>query len=75
MTLARHFPAPGLLAPAVLRVQAFLELPLVIFGFLTACRWFGVFDRARRLVWAGLDHVDRHVLPDRVVAAQPVHRR
>lgn len=51
MTLARHFPAPGLLAPAVLRVQAFLELPFVIFGYLTACRWFGVFDRARRLVW------------------------
>jgi hypothetical protein len=49
--LARHFPAPGLLAPTVLRVQAFLELPLVVFGYLTACRWFGVADRARRLVW------------------------
>jgi hypothetical protein len=49
--LARHFPAPGLLAPTVLRVQAFLELPFVTFGYLTACRWFGVFDRARRLVW------------------------
>lgn len=51
MTLAGHFPGPGLLAPTVLRVQAFLELPFVIFGYLTACRWFGVFDRARRLVW------------------------
>jgi hypothetical protein len=50
--LARHFPLPGLLAPTVLRVQAFLELPFVIFGYLTACRWFGVFDRARRLVWS-----------------------
>jgi hypothetical protein len=49
--LARHFPAPGLLAPTVLRVQAFLELPFVIFGYLTACRWFGVFNQARRLVW------------------------
>jgi hypothetical protein len=51
-TLARHFPAPGLLAPTVLRVQAFLELPFVIFSYLVACRWFGVFDRARRLVWS-----------------------
>jgi hypothetical protein len=49
--LARHFPAPGLLAPTVLRVQAFLELPFVTFGYLTAGHWFGVFDRARRLVW------------------------
>lgn len=49
--LARHFPAPGLLAPTVLRVQAFLELPFVIFGYLTVCRWCGVFDQARRLVW------------------------
>jgi hypothetical protein len=50
-TLARYFPAPGLLAPSVLRVQAFLELPFVIFAYLTVCRWFGVYDRARRLVW------------------------
>jgi hypothetical protein len=49
--LARHFPAPGLLAPTVLRVQAFLELPFVVFGYLTACRWFGVLERARLLVW------------------------
>jgi hypothetical protein len=38
--LARQFPDPGLLAPTVLRVQAFLELPFVVFAYLTVCRWF-----------------------------------
>jgi len=33
--LARQFPDPGLLDPTVLRVQAFLELPLVVFAYLT----------------------------------------
>jgi hypothetical protein len=50
---ARHFPAPGLLAPSVLRVQAGLELPFVVFAYLTVCRWFSaeVYRRALRLVW------------------------
>lgn len=38
-TLAEHFPAPGLLAPSVLRVQAFLELPFVLLAFGTVMRW------------------------------------
>lgn len=38
--LSRRFPAPELLAPSVLRVNAFLELPFVIFAYLTVCRWF-----------------------------------
>ncbi|UGY93256.1 hypothetical protein [Streptomyces gobiensis] len=37
--LAVHFPFPELLAPSVLRVQAFLELPFVIFAFLVVLRW------------------------------------
>ncbi|MEU3461171.1 hypothetical protein ABZ721_14590 [Streptomyces sp. NPDC006733] len=37
--LAAHFPAPFLLAPSVLRVQAFLELPFVLLAFATALRW------------------------------------
>lgn len=37
--IARWFPVPRLLAPTVLRVQAFLELPFVVFGYLTVCRW------------------------------------
>ncbi|MEU8342256.1 hypothetical protein SAMN05443665_102397 [Actinomadura meyerae] len=37
--LAEHFPAPGLLAPSVLRVQAFLELPLVLLAYATVLRW------------------------------------
>jgi hypothetical protein len=37
---ARHVPAPSLLAPTVLRVQAFCELPFVVLAYLTACRWF-----------------------------------
>ncbi|HEX8006625.1 MAG TPA: hypothetical protein VF482_09390 [Trebonia sp.] len=51
--LARQFPDPGLLAPAVLRVQAFLELPFVVFAYLTVSRWFsaGAYRMARRLVW------------------------
>jgi hypothetical protein len=51
-TLARHFPYPGLLAPSVLRVQAFLELPFVVCAYLTVCRWFSgpVYRAARRLV-------------------------
>ncbi|MFC8447781.1 hypothetical protein [Kitasatospora sp. NPDC057223] len=36
--LAAHVPAPGLLAPTVLRVQAFLELPFVLLAFATVLR-------------------------------------
>jgi hypothetical protein len=52
-TLARHFPSPGLLAPSVLRVQAFLELPFVVLAYLMVCRWFSPFAyrRARQLAW------------------------
>ncbi len=51
--LARGFPDPGLLAPAVLRVQAFLELPLIVFAYLAVSRWYsaGAYRAARRLVW------------------------
>ncbi len=38
-SLARHFPAPELLAPSVLRVQAFLELPFVLTAFAAVVRW------------------------------------
>ena len=52
-TLARHFPSPGLLAPSVLRVQAFLELPFVVLAYLIVCRWFSPFayGRARQLAF------------------------
>lgn len=54
--LARHFPAPDLLAPTVLRVQAFLELPFVLFAYLTVLRWLdrGLYRRVADsvLVWA-----------------------
>ncbi|MGW4805429.1 hypothetical protein [Kitasatospora sp. NPDC004272] len=33
--LAAHLPAPGLFAPTVLRVQAFLELPFVLLAYAT----------------------------------------
>ncbi|MEU0603476.1 hypothetical protein ABZ484_35430 [Streptomyces sp. NPDC006393] len=38
--LADGFPAPELLAPSVLRVQAFLELPFVLLAFAAVLRWF-----------------------------------
>jgi len=38
--IARHCPVrPTLLAPSVLRVQAFLELPLVLLAYASALRW------------------------------------
>ncbi|MFJ9871115.1 hypothetical protein [Streptomyces sp. NPDC101165] len=46
--LAGHFPAPGLLAPSVLRVQAFLELPFVLLAFATVMRWLDA-DLYRRI--------------------------
>jgi hypothetical protein len=51
-TLARLFPFPSRLAPSVLRVQAFLELPFVVFAYLTVCRWFSAtaYRAALRLV-------------------------
>ena len=52
-SLARYFPVPELLAPSVLRVNAFLELPLVLLGYLIVCGWFSpwTYERALRLVW------------------------
>jgi hypothetical protein len=38
--LAAAFPAPHLLAATVLRVQAALELPLIVLAYLTVCRWW-----------------------------------
>lgn len=53
---AERFPMPGLLAPSVLRVQAFLELPLVLLAYATVLRWLdrGLYRRLARswLVWA-----------------------
>ncbi|MFE1880372.1 hypothetical protein [Streptomyces diastatochromogenes] len=37
--IAGSFPAPELLAPSVLRVQAFLELPFVLLALATVVRW------------------------------------
>ncbi|MGH3389045.1 MAG: hypothetical protein ACRDOO_09225 [Actinomadura sp.] len=51
--LARHFPAPELLAPTVLRVQAFLELPFVLLAYVTVLRWLDR-DLYRRVAGAGL---------------------
>ncbi|MGW1892673.1 hypothetical protein ACWCP6_20915 [Streptomyces sp. NPDC002004] len=49
-SLARGFPAPSLLAPCVLRVQAFLELPFVLLAFATVLRWLdtGLYRRVVR---------------------------
>ncbi|MGW5250387.1 hypothetical protein ACWEQN_42850 [Streptomyces sp. NPDC004129] len=48
--LAEHFPAPEVLAPSVLRVQAFLELPFVLLVFATVLRWLdrGLYRRVAR---------------------------
>ena len=48
--LAAHVPAPELLAPSVLRVQAFLELPFVLLAFATVLRWLdgGLYRRVAR---------------------------
>lgn len=51
VALADHVPAPWLLAPSVLRGQAFLELPFGILCYLLVARWFGVEAAARRLIW------------------------
>ncbi|MGW3768631.1 hypothetical protein [Actinomadura verrucosospora] len=54
--VAERFPAPELLAPSVLRVQAFLELPLVLLAYVTVLRWLdrGLYRRLAHswLVWA-----------------------
>ncbi|MEU6279074.1 hypothetical protein [Streptomyces sp. NPDC047028] len=49
-SLARDFPAPWTLAPTVLRVQAFLELPFVLLAFATVVRWLdaGLYRRIAR---------------------------
>jgi hypothetical protein len=51
--LAESFPAPDLLAPCVLRVQAFLELPFVLLAFATVVRWLDG-DLYRRLARSAL---------------------
>ncbi|MGW7358054.1 hypothetical protein ACWGI0_15840 [Streptomyces sp. NPDC054802] len=51
--LAEVFPAPELLAPSVLRVQAFLELPLVLLAFATVVRWLEA-DLYRRIARSAL---------------------
>jgi hypothetical protein len=50
---AEGFPAPALLAPSVLRVQAFLELPFVLLAFLTVVRWLDA-DLYRRIARSAL---------------------
>ncbi|MFI0374390.1 hypothetical protein ACH35V_41580 [Actinomadura sp. 1N219] len=54
--IAERFPWPGLLEPSVLRVQAFLELPLVLLAYVTVLRWLDrdLYRRVARswLVWA-----------------------
>ncbi|MEU3255079.1 hypothetical protein [Streptomyces sp. NPDC006997] len=51
--LAEHWPLPGLLAPSVLRVQAFLELPFVLLAFATVVRWLDA-DLYRRIARSAL---------------------
>ncbi|MER5182769.1 hypothetical protein ABT009_31200 [Streptomyces sp. NPDC002896] len=51
--LAEVFPAPGLLAPSVLRVQAFLELPFVLLAFASVVRWLDA-DLYRRIARSAL---------------------
>ncbi len=54
--LAEHFPMPGLLAPSLLRVQAFFELPFALLAYMTVLRWLdrGLYRRMARSwpVWA-----------------------
>ncbi|MEU5992630.1 hypothetical protein ABZ806_26985 [Spirillospora sp. NPDC047418] len=54
--LAEHFPKPELLAPSLLRVQAFLELPFALLAYVTVLRWLdrGLYRRLAGswLVWA-----------------------
>lgn len=54
--VASHFPAPDLLAPSVLRVQAFFELPFVLLAYATVLRWLdrGIYRRVAGswMVWA-----------------------
>jgi len=54
--LAEHFPKPELLAPSLLRVPAFLELPFGLLVYLTVLRWLdrGLYRRLATswLVWA-----------------------
>jgi hypothetical protein len=52
-SLGRVLPAPELLAPSVLRVQAFLELPFVLTAFATVVRWFDA-DLYRRIACSAL---------------------
>jgi hypothetical protein len=53
--LARHLPAPGLFSVTTLRVQASLELPFVLFGYMSVLRWLdsGLYRRVARspMIW------------------------
>jgi hypothetical protein len=51
--LAEVFPSPEFLAPSVLRVQAFLELPFVLLAFATVVRWLDA-DLYRRIARSAL---------------------
>ncbi|MEV5827911.1 hypothetical protein AB0L25_20305 [Spirillospora sp. NPDC052242] len=54
--VAERVPGAGLLAPSVLRVQAFLELPFVLLAYVTVLRWLdrGLYRRVAGswIVWA-----------------------
>ncbi|MEV5568918.1 hypothetical protein AB0L06_02630 [Spirillospora sp. NPDC052269] len=41
-SFASHVPAPGLLSPSVLRVQAFFELPFVLLAYGVVLRWLSL---------------------------------
>lgn len=53
--LARNLPMPGLFSVTTLRVQASLELPFVLFGYLSVLRWLdsGLYRRVARspMIW------------------------
>ncbi|MBO2458892.1 hypothetical protein [Actinomadura violacea] len=55
-SLAAHFPHPELLAPSMLRVPAFLELPFGLLSYVTVLRWLdrGLYKRVATswTVWA-----------------------
>jgi hypothetical protein len=55
-SFAAHFPHPGLLAPCLLRVPSFLELPFGLLSYVTVLRWLdrGLYRRVATswTVWA-----------------------
>jgi hypothetical protein len=52
--LARHLPAPNAFSATLLRVQASLELPFVMLGYMTALRWLNV-DLYRRVARSSMN--------------------